>query len=55
MKHVPQPARHSRNGRHPDYRQELDDVDPLALLIAPLLFLMLSIMVIHALVAASVT
>jgi hypothetical protein len=40
--------------RHPEYRHELDGLDPVTLIIAPLIVLMLSIMIIRAIVAASV-
>jgi len=39
--------------RHPDYRHELDGLDPVALLIIPLSLLLLSVMVIRAIVVAT--
>lgn len=44
--------RHS--ARHSNYRHELEGLDPLTLLVIPLTILLLSIVVIRAIVAASV-
>jgi hypothetical protein len=40
--------------RHTGYRHELDGIDPVAMLVIPLAILMLTLMVISAIVAASV-
>jgi hypothetical protein len=40
--------------RHPEYRHELDGLDPMTLIVAPAIVLMLSIMIIRAIIAASV-
>ena len=40
--------------RNPEYRPELDHVDPVAMMVIPLAILLLSLMVIRAIVAASV-
>jgi hypothetical protein len=44
----------TRSAKHPDYRPELESLDPVALLVIPLTILLLSIVVIRAIVAASV-
>jgi hypothetical protein len=40
--------------RHTEYRPELEGMDPLAMLIIPLAILLLSLLVIRAIVVASV-
>jgi hypothetical protein len=40
--------------RHTEYRPELDHIDPVAMLVIPLAILMLSLLVIRAIVAASI-
>jgi hypothetical protein len=40
--------------RHPEYRPELEHMDPVAMLVIPLAILLLSLLVIRAIVAASV-
>jgi hypothetical protein len=44
--------RHS--ARHHDYRHELEGIDPVAMLVIPLAIVLLSLLVIRAIVAASV-
>lgn len=44
--------RHS--ARHTDHRHELDGLDPVAMLVIPFAILLLTLMVIRAIVAASV-
>ena len=44
--------RHS--ARHHDYRHELGGIDPMAMLVIPLALLLLSLLVVRAIVAASV-
>jgi hypothetical protein len=40
--------------RHPEYRHELDGLDPMTLIVVPVIVLMLSLLIIRAIVAASV-
>jgi hypothetical protein len=40
--------------RHTEYRPELEHLDPVAVMVIPLAILMLSLLVIRAIVAASV-
>ena len=47
-------ARQTAYARRTDYRHELDGLDPVAMLVIPLALLLLSLMVIRAIVAASV-
>jgi hypothetical protein len=39
--------------RHPEYRPELEHLDPVAMMVIPLAILLLSLLVIRAIVAAS--
>jgi len=48
------PPRHQAITRHSGHRPELAGLDPVTLLVIPLTILMLSILVIRAIVAASV-
>jgi hypothetical protein len=40
--------------RHTEYRPEFEHIDPIAMLVIPLAILMLSLLVIRAIVAASI-
>jgi hypothetical protein len=49
-----QSARQATYARRAEHRHELDGLDPVAMLVIPLAILLLSLMVIRAMVAASV-
>lgn len=49
-----QSPRQTSYARQSEYRHELDGLDPVAMLVIPLAIVLLSLMVIRAIVAASV-